>query len=129
DFTHLFQAFNAPGKLPKLLVLCLPGIAGGILIGILAVIFIGGALIGAGVSASSNPNAAMAAGMGGGFILFMLLTLAIAVFVYALTFYATPRVMLDNMEAVPAMRESLSACKANIGALALYICVLLLAVI
>lgn len=123
DFKHLFQAFNEPGKLPKMLVLCLPGIAGGIVIGILAVIFLGSALLGAGISGNSNSSAALA-GMGFGFVVFFAIALAIGVFCYALTFFATPRVMLDNIDPIPAMQESLKACLANIGAILVYVGIL-----
>jgi len=127
DFKHLFQAFNEPGKLPKMLMLCLPGIAGGILIAILAVVFLGGALIGAGISGTTNSGgSAVTAGIGVGLLVFFLLALAIGVFTYALTFFATPRVMLDNIDPIPAMRDSLKACLANIGALLVYVGVLLL---
>lgn len=130
DFKHLFQAFNEPGKLPKMLLLCLPGIAAGVLIGILAVIFLGGALIGAGITGATNSSgSALTAGMGMGLLVFLLLALAIGIFSYALTFFATPRVMLDNIEPVQAMRESLKACIANVGALLVYIGVLLAACI
>ena len=127
DFKHLFQAFNEPGKLVKMLILCLPGIAGGVLIGILAVIFLGGALLGAGISGATNSSAALSAGVGMGILVFFLLALAIGIFTYALTFFATPRVMLDNIDPIPAMQDSLKACLANIGALLVYVGVLLLA--
>lgn len=129
DFKHLFQAFNEPGKLPKMLILCLPGIAAGVIIGILAVIFLGGALLGAGISGATNSGTAFSAGMGMGLLVFFVLALAIGLFAYALTFFATPRVMLDNIEPVQAMRESLKACLGNVGALLVYIGVLLAACI
>ncbi|MBB5208760.1 BPSS1780 family membrane protein [Chiayiivirga flava] len=130
DFKHLFQAFNEPGKLPKMLMLCLPGIAAGIVIGILAVIFLGGALLGAGITGATNSGGAVVgAGLGAGFLLFFVIALAIGVFAYALTFFATPRVMLDNIEPIPAMQESLKACLANIGAILVYVGILLLVAI
>lgn len=129
DFKQLFQAFNEPGKLPKMLVLCLPGIAAGIVITILAVILLGGALLGAGISGASSNSAAIGAGMGIGLLLFFVVALAVGVFAYALTFFATPRVMLDNIDPIPAMQESLKACLANIGAILVYVGILLVVAI
>jgi len=126
DFKHLFQAFNEPGKLPKMLMLCLPGVAALIILGILAVIMLGGALLGAGISGASSNNAVIGAGMGVGLLFFGIIALAIALFTYALTFFATPRVMLDNIDPIPAMQESLKACLANIGAILVYFGILLL---
>lgn len=125
DFKHLFQAFNEPGKLPKMLLLCLPGIAAGIIVAIFGVFLLGGALIGAGVSSASNSSAGVGASIGVGLLFFFVIALAVGVFSYALTFFATPRVMLDDAEPIPAMQESLKACLANIGALLVYVAVLL----
>ena len=125
DFKHLFQAFNEPGKLPKMLLLCLPGIAAGVVLAILAVVLLGGALLGAGLSSANNSGAGVGASLGIGFLFFFVLALAVGIFTYALTFFATPRVMLDDIEAIPSMQESLKACLANIGALLVYVAVLL----
>jgi uncharacterized membrane protein len=40
--------------------------------------------------------------------------------IYALQFFAIPRVMLDGIEPFAAMKESLNACLANIGAFLLF---------
>lgn len=127
DFKHLFQAFNEPGKLPKMLLLCLPGIAAGVVVAVFGVIMLGGALLGAGVSSAANSSAGVGASIGVGMLFFFLVALAVGVFSYALTFFATPRTMLDDIEAIPAMQESLKACLANIGALLVYVAVLLVA--
>lgn len=129
DFQHLFQAFREEGKLGKMLMLCLPGIAAGVIIAILAVIVLGGTLLGAGVSAGTNSGAAIAAAMGVGGVVFVLVAFTVGIASYALTFFATPQVMLESAEPIAAMKESLQACLANIGAVLIYIVVVCAAVI
>lgn len=125
DFQHLFQAFREPGKLGKMIMLCLPGLAAGVVIGVLAVIFFGMALLGAGVSAATDSNAALGIGLGAGGLVFALIALVVAIASYALTFFATPRVMLESAEPWAAMQDSLRACLANIGAVLVYALVVL----
>lgn len=126
DFQHLFQAFKEEGKLPKLLVLCLPGVVAGVLILTLGVMFVGGALLGGGLSASTGASStALGVGFGVGTALFALLVLALGLLSYALTFFATPRVMLESAEPFEAMKDSLRACLANLGAFAVFVGILL----
>jgi hypothetical protein len=125
DFPQLFQAFREEGKLGKMMMLCLPGIAAGIVIAVLAVVVLGGALLGAGVSSSSNAGAGMAAAFGLGGVLFLLIALAVGLASYALTFFATPAVMLDSAEPVAAMKQSFQACLANLGAILVYVGILI----
>jgi hypothetical protein len=123
DFAQLFQAFREEGKLGKMIVLCLPGVVAAVIIGVLAVFFIGGALLsaGAGASAGADAGAAIAALFGVGGLLFLLIAIAIGLFSYALTLFATPHVMLTGADPIPAMKESLAACLANIGAVLVFI--------
>lgn len=117
EIMHLFRGFQAEGKLPKLLILCLPGIAAGIVLAIIGVILLGGAMIGAGMSAGEfgESGGALAAGaLGGSMLLFLLLALVIGFFAFALVMFAMPRVMFDGREAFDAMKESLRATLANI---------------
>jgi uncharacterized membrane protein len=125
DFQQLFQAFREEGKLGKMLMLCLPGIAAGVIIAVLGVIVLGGTLLGAGVSAASNSGAAVGAAMGVGGVIFVLVAIAVGAASYALTFFATPQVMLESAEPIAAMKQSLQACLANVGAVLLYLVVLL----
>jgi uncharacterized membrane protein len=127
DFQQLFQAFKEEGKLPKMLMLCLPSVAAGIVLGVLGVVLLGGALLGAGAAASANSSSAFGAALGGGFLIFLLLALAVGLVVYALTFFATPRVMLEGAEPIEAMKDSARAVLANIGAVLVYCVVLLVA--
>jgi len=126
DFQQLFQAFKEDGKLPKMLLLCLPGVVGGMLILVLGVVFVGGALLGGGLSASAGASStALGASFGVGLAVFALLALALGLASYALTFFATPRVMLESADPFAAMKDSLQACLANIGALLVYAGILL----
>jgi uncharacterized membrane protein len=47
--------------------------------------------------------------------------------IYALQFFAVPRVMLDGVEPFAAMKESLNACLANAGAFIVFGVVLMVA--
>ncbi|MBK6726914.1 MAG: hypothetical protein IPG63_06565 [Xanthomonadales bacterium] len=109
EIPHLFIAFQQPGKIGPMLMLCLPSIAGGILIGILGFVFVGGAIM----AAASGGNAA-GAGFGFGMILFAALAMAISVGIAFLVYFAIPRVMLDSVEPIAAMKESLAYSLANV---------------
>jgi uncharacterized membrane protein len=76
-------------------------------------------------AATDGSGAHWLAALGGGFLAFGLVAVAVLVAVYALQFFAIPRVMLDHAEPWEAMRDSLSACLANLGAFLLYAVVLL----
>ena len=125
DFKHLFQAFNEPGKIGKMIMLCLPAVAAVVILGILGVVLLGGALLGAGASGSSNANA-LGAALGVGGLLFLVIALAVGAVCYALTFFATPRVMLEATDPIASMKDSAQAVIANIGALLVYLGIVLL---
>ena len=130
DFQQMFQAFKEEGKLPKMLLLCLPGVAAMVILGVLGVVLLGGAMLGAGVSASASadPSASLAA-FGVGALLFFLIAIAVIIVCYAFTFFATPRVMLEGGEPIEAMKDSVRAVLANIGAMLVYCIILLLVVV
>jgi hypothetical protein len=121
DFQHLLQGFQQPSKLPRLVMLCLPGIVAGLLVAILAAIFIGGAVAAAGAGAVTGAQTLGAAGMGAGMVFFVLLAIGVGIAAYAAVFFAIPRVMLTDVDAVSAIRDSLSACAENIGAFMLFV--------
>jgi uncharacterized membrane protein len=121
DFQHLLVGFQQPGKLPRLLMLCLPGIAAGPLLAVLLMIFIGGAIASAGVSAATGSDAMGSLGLGGTGFVVLLLAMAVGIVAYAAVFFAIPRVMLGEVEPIEAMRDSLLACLANAGAFLLFI--------
>ena len=125
DFPQLFQAFKQDGKLPKMLMLCLPGVAALLILGVLGMMLLGGALLGAGISASADSTAGLAA-VGAGAAVFFLIALAVGIVAYSLTFFATPRVMLEDAEPMEAMKDSARAVLANIGPVLVYCGVMLL---
>lgn len=121
DFPQLFQAFREEGKLPRMLMLCLPGLVAGIAIVLLMAMLLGGALLGAGMTgATGGDGTALGLGLGVGGVVVGILALALGLLAGALTFFATPRVMLDAAEPIPAMKDSLQACLANLGACAVF---------
>lgn len=124
DFAHLFQAFREEGRIGKMLMLCLPGVAALVLIGILAVFFVGGALLGAAGASAANASNLAAAMFGVGGLVFLVLAIAIGFVSYALTLFATPQVMLTGADPIAAMKESLQACIANIGAVLVFVVVM-----
>ena len=109
EIPHLFIAFNQPGKIGQMIMLCLPSIAAGVVLGILAFVFAGGAIM----AAASGGNAGGAGAMFG-MMIFGLLAVVVMVGVAFLVYFAIPRVMLDGTEPVAAMKESLAYSIANI---------------
>jgi hypothetical protein len=120
ELAHLFLAFQTPGKLRPMLMLCLPGVAVVVAIGLVAFFYLGSVFLGFAASGNQPESAAWATGLGVGAILGVLLVLAMMLALYALMFFAVPRVMLDSLEPGPALRESLAATRANLGAVLLF---------
>jgi hypothetical protein len=127
EISHLFRAFQEPGKIGPMLLLCLPTIAGAVVLLICMAVFGLGALLG-GLSGATDSAAGLGA-LGGGIVIVLLLGVALTFLIYALQFFAGPRVMLDGVEPFAAMKESLSACLANVGAFLIFCVVLLVAFI
>jgi len=127
EIPHLFRAFQEPGKIGPMLLLCLPAIAGGAVLLICGFVFGLGALIG-GLSGAGDSASGLGA-LGGGLVLMVLVAVALMFVIYALQFFAVPRVMLDGIEPFAAMKESLNACVANIGAFIVFGVVLMVAFI
>ncbi len=119
EIPQLFEGFTREGKIGALIALCLPAIAGAVLLLVLGVLFLGGALISAAFS-GYDAGAATALGLGGGMLLYTLLALAVALAIYSLVVFSIPRVMFDGVEPFAAMRESLAASLANIGPLLIF---------
>jgi len=126
EIGHLFRAFQEPGKLGPMLLLCLPAIVGGAVLLVLAMVFGIGALLGGGLSAASGSEFGWGT-FGGGIVVLVVLAVAIGFTIYALQFFAVPRVMLEGAEPFAAMKESLNACIANIGAFLLFGIILVVA--
>jgi len=115
EFGQLFQAFQQPGKIGPMLLLCLPTVVGAALLLVCGLVFGLGALISGGLSAA-NGSSLGAGAIGGGVLVLMLIGLVVVLAIYAFQFFAIPRVMLDGVEPFAAMKESFAACLGNIGA-------------
>lgn len=127
EIAHLFRAFQEPGKIGPMLLLCLPAIVGGSVLLVCGLVFGVGALIGGGLSAANGATSALGGAIGGGVFVMLLIAVALMFVIYALQFFAVPRVMLEGAEPFAAMKESLSACVANLGAFLVFGIVLMVA--
>lgn len=126
-FDQLFQAFREDGKIGPMLILCLPGVIGGVIVGILVVILIAVTMAGAGISAATDSTTALWASLGVGGLFALVIILALAIAVFALTFFAIPDVMFARNDAIAAIKQSARASMANIGALLVYLLILMVA--
>ncbi len=127
-FEHLFAAFQIPGKIGPMLLLCLPGLAAGVLVMIVLFVTIGGALA-AMFMGGGQPDMSLAS-FGVGALIGGLLSIAIGVLAVFCVYFATPRVMFDNVEPFAAIKESFAACLSNIGAILLvFVLVMLIAIV
>ena len=127
EFGHLFQGFKQEGKVGPLLILCLPGIVLGVVLGILATILIVVTMAGAGFSAATDSPAALIGSLGAGAFVLLMVAVVLLVIGFALTFFAIPDVMFRHNDAFAAMKQSARACLANIGAVLMFLLVLVLA--
>lgn len=115
DLMHAFQDNDRTGPM---IALCLPMVVGVIIAGIIAAIFFAGAMVSGGISAEtiqSNPMVLLHAVGAGAFIAVPLIVIVFLI-AQAMTFFAISRVLLDRVEAFAGMKESLQACRRNIGA-------------
>jgi uncharacterized membrane protein len=124
DFQHLFEAFKQDGKLMKMIVLCLPSVAAGVILLALVFVMVGGVIMSGGMS--SSPEAAVMAALAASSVILLPVLIIVGLAVFALTFFATPRVMLDGAEPMDAMKDSVRATLANIGPALLYCIVMML---
>lgn len=123
EIGDLFAAFQQPGKIGPMILLCLPSIAAVVVLIVLGFVLVGGAVLAMLGGQSSGVGAAAI----GGLLLFFPLALLVGLVTGALLFFAIPRVMLDAVEPFAAFKESLSAVLANIGAVLLFALVLIVA--
>jgi uncharacterized membrane protein len=129
EIGHLFAAFQQPGKVGPMMMLCLPSVAAGIVIVILAFVLIGGSMMAIATGGSGG------GGMGFvGILLFALLAFIIGIAAACLVYFAIPRVMLDGVEPITAMKDSLSAIMANavsfiVGSIVIGIIVVIIAIV
>ncbi|NLB14613.1 MAG: hypothetical protein GX826_11450 [Gammaproteobacteria bacterium] len=119
----LFRGFQLEGKIGPLLLLCLPGVIAGVVLVILV------SLAGAGMSAAMESPAALIGAMGVGALVLLPVMLALGLLVFALAFFAIPDTMFVSNDAFAAMKQSMRATLANVGAVLLYLVVFVLAVV
>jgi uncharacterized membrane protein len=110
DIADLFAPLQMPGKIGQLIILVLPGLLLGIVIAVLVFVVMGAAI------AAGSVNGAM-----GGVALIGFIGFVLGLFVYALVFFSISRVTFDNLDAITAMKESLSAVVKNIGAVLVFV--------
>lgn len=115
----VFAAFQIPGKIGPMIMLCLPTVVVAVVLGVLGFVLIGGVFL----AAMNGSSGLGAAGMGG-VALFALLAIVVTLVLAAMMFFAIPRVMLGNIEPIAALKESISAVMANIGAVIIFLAVL-----
>ena len=128
EIGQLFRAFSESGKAGPMIMLCLPTIAGAILLFVLLIVFVGGALLGGGLSSiGSDSSTALLGALGGSALILVPLAIAIGLAVYALQFFAISRVMFEGAEPIAAMKQSFSDCLANLGAYLIFVVVLMVA--
>lgn len=115
DLMHAFQDNDRTGPM---IALCLPMVVGGIIAVIIAAIFFAGAIAKGGMtvaSLQSDPTAILDSVGAGAFIALPLIIIVLLI-AEAMQFFAISRVLLDRVDALPGMKESLHACRRNIGA-------------
>jgi uncharacterized membrane protein len=123
---HLFVGFKDQKKLINLILLGLPLVLWMVALSILGFLFIGGALLGAaGASLTSSVGASYWAGLGIGAVVLFVLFVALGLAASALVVFAVPRVFFDGIEPFSAMKESLRACIANLGAMLIFALILM----
>ena len=129
ELAHLFQGFKEEGRIGPLLILCLPGVVAGFIAVVLIAIWIGVALAGAGASALLERPEALLGAAGVGALVLGLVVVALMILVFAVTFFAIPEVIFGERDAFAAMRRSLHASRGSLGAILLYLLVLVSAAI
>lgn len=114
----LMHAFRDNDRTAPMIALCLPMVVGAIVAGIIAMIFFAGAMIHTGLNAEalqSNPLQLLHM-IGPSVFIALPLILIVILIAEALTFFAISRVLLDRVDAFAGMKESLRACRTNVGA-------------
>ncbi len=131
EIGHLFRGFQESDRIGSLIALCIPTVVGAVVAGILVGIFAIGAVMGAGAGFAdqlqSNPMLMFTA-MGASALILIPLMIIIGLVVYALTFFAIPRTLLERPDAFANMKDSLAACRSNFGAFIVAVVILLVGV-
>jgi uncharacterized membrane protein len=118
---HLFRGFQEPGRVVPLMLLGLPSLLAGLLVGVAAVVFVGAAALQvlSGMATSSGDGAGIAA-LGIGALIVLAIGVLVLLLALAIVVFAVPRVMLDGIEPVAAMKDSFAASLSNFGAMLVF---------
>ena len=117
---HLFRGFQDNDRFLQLMLLGVPGVAAVLAFGVLLFMLVGAAALQVGLSAAISGGEGNPAAIGVGVLLSLAMGLLLVLAAIALVVFAVPRVMLDRVDAVTAMKESLAASLANVGALLVF---------
>jgi hypothetical protein len=125
---HLFRGFQDNDRLVQLLILGVPAVLAGLLFVLLLVLILGAAVVQVGISGVLGGGGDLAA-LGVGALLALLLGLLVMLLAMALVVFAVPRVMLDRVDAVTAMKESFAASLSGVLALLVFTLMFLAALV
>lgn len=118
---HLFRGFQDNDRLVQLVILGVPAVLAGLLFVVLLVVMLGAAVVQVGIAGGlGGSGAGDVAGLGVGALVAMLVGLLVVLLAMALVVFAVPRVMLDRVDAVSAMKESFAASFSNVGAMLVF---------
>ena len=116
ELGHLFQGFRDQERMGPLIMLGLFSVAGGVLMVLLIVLFVGGSVATGVVLDSAGtqvPAEAMGGVLAGVGLIVALILIAIGFLVTMALFYGVPLVMLGRQNAWPAVQASIVACWIN----------------
>lgn len=119
EFPQLFQAFRSSDRTGPMLLLCLPWIGAAVVVGVLMMLFLGGAILAAFSGAEGSWVGLVVA-----LLVLLPIGIVLGLLVFALLFFAVPRVLFDGLEAFGAMRESLRIALDNWSAMLVYVVVM-----
>jgi hypothetical protein len=117
---HLFRGFQDNDRFLQLMLLGVPGVAAVLAFGVLLFVLVGAAVLQAGLSAALSGAEGNPVAVGVGVLLALAIGFVLVLAAIALVVFAVPRVMLDRVDALTAMKESLAASLANVGALLVF---------
>jgi hypothetical protein len=118
---HLFRGFQDNDRLVQLIILGVPAVLAGLLFVVLLVALLGAAVVKVGIAGLlGTGDGVNPAALGVSAMVLVLLGLLVLLLAMALVVFAVPRVMLDRVDAVAAMKESLAASLSNVGAMLVF---------
>jgi hypothetical protein len=118
---HLFRGFQDNDRLVQLIILGVPAVLAGLLFVVLLVALLGAAVIKVGITGLlGTGDGVNPAALGVGAMVLVLLGLLVLLLAMALVVFAVPRVMLDRVDAVTAMKESFAASLSSMLALLVF---------